>query len=194
MITIKTDLHKLYPYLDTMKKNVVKAHASALNKTAAQTFTQAKKELTGSYAIKSSDVGRVVKVYKASINKLTAAIKAVDAQLGFSNVAARIRSAKWKATANRSGKKVRTEIKKGNKTAWAHAFIAKMPSGHIGLFERTGNKRIINGKKQQPIKEIKGPSISYLFGSAGIMDKLSKFAQDKFPSIFSHEYEYFNKK
>jgi hypothetical protein len=38
----------------------------------------------------------------------------------------------------------------------AHAFIATMPSGHRGVFRRTGIARL-------PIRELRGPSLVHVF-------------------------------
>lgn len=38
-------------------------------------------------------------------------------------------------------KAISTEVRRGNKTKWRHSFIAKMKSGHVGIFERVGKAR-----------------------------------------------------
>jgi hypothetical protein len=46
---------------------------------------------------------------------------------------------------------------------YPHAFIAKMRSGHIGVFERSRTKLMRGPSRRQAIYELYGPSIAYVF-------------------------------
>jgi hypothetical protein len=52
---------------------------------------------------------------------------------------------------------VRAEVKRGEGADLSHAFVAKMPSGHVGVYERQGEKSF-------PIKQYFGPSVAGMFG------------------------------
>ena len=66
---------------------------------------------------------------------------------------------------------VRAAVKQGGGSELGHTFVAKMPSGHIGVYEREGVKRLDKvsrkGKKNiehDHIQELFGPSIAGMFG------------------------------
>jgi hypothetical protein len=66
---------------------------------------------------------------------------------------------------------VRAAVKQGGGSELSHAFVAKMPSGHIGVFEREGVKRLDKVKQKdkkykihEHIYELFGPSIAGMFG------------------------------
>ena len=63
---------------------------------------------------------------------------------------------------------------------FAEAFVARMPSGHTGIFERTGG-RTANGRDE--IQELYGPSVPQMLGSQTVAGTLAReamgdFAQD----------------
>lgn len=201
---VKMDTKKLLKQMESYKTEAIpKATVTAINRTAKETVTEIKRVLTENYAIKSSDVGRVLKVYNATAANPAAKIIAKDKQLGFSPSSARINSAKWKATKTR-GKGVKISIKKGSKESLKHAFIATMKSGHIGVFERDLSKGkkdrtiIRNGKKyiikDEQIKEVVGPSLPYLLKADSIVDRINKFINERLIKNFKQNLKYFSSK
>lgn len=65
-----------------------------------------------------------------------------------------------------------------------HAFVARMNSGHIGIFERTGGKSRTGG---DAITEIMGSSVSQMLGREEIKNKLAHEAGEKFLERYHHE-------
>jgi hypothetical protein len=67
---------------------------------------------------------------------------------------------------------VRVKVKANGGSELSHSFVAKMPSGHIGVFEREGAKRHSKrhykdekrDKSHDHINEFFGPSIAGMFG------------------------------
>jgi hypothetical protein len=66
---------------------------------------------------------------------------------------------------------VRAAVKQGGGSELGRTFVAKMPGGHIGIYEREGIKRLSKtaskGKKNKEhghIHELFGPSIAGMFG------------------------------
>lgn len=58
------------------------------------------------------------------------------------------------------------------------SFIARMPSGHIGVFKRAGRERI-------PIQELFGPSVALVFSHKKVRDKIVAFIRSKVPEEIS---------
>ena len=65
-----------------------------------------------------------------------------------------------------------------------NAFVAKMESGHIGIFERTGG--ITSGGNNE-IKELQGSSVPQMLGSKEVQDELVNKASQKFEERMEHE-------
>lgn len=64
------------------------------------------------------------------------------------------------------------------------AFVAKMQSGHIGIFQRTGD---VTSKGNDKIKEKQGSSVPQMLGSKEVQDKLAETASKKFEERMDHE-------
>lgn len=76
------------------------------------------------------------------------------------------------------------QFKSSSPKKFNDAFIAKMSSGHIGIFERTGG--VTAGGSDQ-IKEIQGSSIPQMLGNKEIQKGLAKTAEKKFEERMDHE-------
>lgn len=159
-----------------------KAVVRALNRTAQQARTAASQEVrTAGYNIKASAIKSSFSIAKASKGRLVVVLKATGRPIGLINYGAR---------QTKSG--VSVQVKAG-RTILRHAFIATMPSGHRGVFERIGNthKRIVrNGKALRttlPIKELFGPSIPQSLANAAVEAAIMAKIRQKFPEILRHE-------
>ena len=60
------------------------------------------------------------------------------------------------------------------------AFVATMPNGHTGIFERNGGKSQSGG---DAISELMGLSVPQMIGNAEVRDELSKRVVDKFNEV-----------
>jgi hypothetical protein len=54
------------------------------------------------------------------------------------------------------------------------SFIARMQSGHIGVFQRIRDKRL-------PVRELFGPSVALVFSRRKIRSKIQEFLKEKVP-------------
>ncbi|MCI9509560.1 MAG: hypothetical protein HFF10_07445 [Angelakisella sp.] len=64
------------------------------------------------------------------------------------------------------------------------AFTARMKSGHVGIFERTGGSAESGG---DAIKELMGSSVPQMLGSPEVSEKLAQESMDKFEERLDHE-------
>lgn len=62
-------------------------------------------------------------------------------------------------------------LKSSAQTEFEHAFIAKMQSGHLGMFERATSRRL-------PIDEFTGPSVAHMAGNSVVIEQVEKAAQE----------------
>lgn len=60
---------------------------------------------------------------------------------------------------------------------FAHAFVARMPGGHIGIFERTGGE---TSKGKDEIREFLSPAVPQMVGNQEVAEKLAKESMETF--------------
>lgn len=93
------------------------------------------------------------------------------------------------ATQTKTGVTVR--VKNGRKTL-KHAFIATMPNGHRGVFERTGagHKRVTKKGRSYTsglsIRELYGPSIPDALSNDVVQKAMARLVADKYPAILDN--------
>lgn len=69
-------------------------------------------------------------------------------------------------------------------TKFDNAFIARMKSGHIGIFERTGGQMAGGGDE---IHELMGSSVPTMVGNKTVREELTRAAWEKFDERLDHE-------
>ena len=71
-------------------------------------------------------------------------------------------------------------LKTRSQVEFEQAFIARMQSGHIGMFERKASKRL-------PIKEFLGPSVADMAGNSVVLEQVENAAQETINKRIDHE-------
>lgn len=69
-------------------------------------------------------------------------------------------------------------------TTFNSAFVAKMASGHVGIFERTGGQ---TRNDTDELRELMGSSIPQMLGNEEVQEKLAKSTMEKFEERLDHE-------
>ena len=195
ILQIKVISDQLIRGLKDEQKRIKQIMRSAIKRTIDQGWTEASRELTSEYYLQKKHIKAGIK--KRVDNDGTGRLISSDKPMGFSTNPSLSKNPKWKVTATKSGS-IKKFIRRGNKEVFNHAFIATMPTGHVGVFERNQekDKRKVkvykNGKfvyyKHLPIKELKGPSITSLFSLRNRVERLKKFMTDVYNKRFSHEF------
>lgn len=189
-INVKADISAALAKLDRVGKEVRdKAVVRALNRVAEQARTQASREIRDAgYNVKSAALKKSIDLWKAGQGRLVARLRASGRPIPL---------IAYDARAVKAGVSVKV---KGGRKALAHAFIATMPSGHKGVFERVGSshkKVVFNGVAQWrglPIKELFGPGVPSMFANKVVMDALERGIRERFPERFKYELSRLNLK
>jgi len=150
--------------LGATDKEIPKILSAALNKTAPALRTAGVRMVTRDYNVKQGEVRKRISIKKASPVYLVARLEGSGASsiplVQFRVGGRRVPSTFWRGTkgskkvAPARGVSVKVRKAGGNKTITG-GFVARMPSGHIGLFVRSNR---INKKGRQTIEEKYGPS------------------------------------
>lgn len=173
-----------------------KACVSAVNKLAAQGVTQGVKAITAVYNIKQRDVKKGVKLEKAARGnsaraaRLFATIRGSGPRLPIYQFGALPKEPpsqkeipKPYTRRKRASAKV---LKQGGRKKFQHAFIAKMLSGHKGMFERTGEVR----GRRSIIREIYTMGVAQMF-KAKAVDTIKRLVRTKGAQVLKHELDYY---
>ena len=132
-----------------------------LNRAASSAKTLMVREVSRDMGLKVGTVRDQVKVVEARANRLEATV---------STSGKRIPLIDFRATgpepSRGRGRGVRARLP-GGAGKYPHAFIARMASGHRGVFERISPATSTSRgawSKNLPIRELRGPSIPHVFG------------------------------
>lgn len=95
----------------------------------------------------------------------------------------------------RKTQNVVVEVRKGAKVEVQHGFMAIMDSGHVGIFERYGNKRIMQsgayaGYKKQPIREMFTGAASEMINAAKTEKLVMEAAEKTLATAIDRQIKY----
>jgi hypothetical protein len=144
---------------------------NAIKKAARKAASEARKEtlvlIPAAYTIPSSEVKSAIKVRASRGSEPGATMRITSGVFSlyeFGGVTPKEIMPPAKGP-------VRVAVKQDGDSELGRAFIAKMPSGHIGVFEREGVKRLSKttrkdkeNKIHDHIQELFGPSVPGMFG------------------------------
>jgi hypothetical protein len=87
-------------------------------------------------------------------------------------------------------------LKRGHRKVVEHGFVAKMQSGHVGVFIRDGEPRKMSrGRYQdevkQPIRELHGPAPAPYFRRDIMLRRLAKRVRPRLQKNMQHELDYY---
>lgn len=185
-VNVQVDISRALSKISTIREEVAdKAVIRAINKTADQVKVQASREIRDAgYNLKAAIIKRSIAISRASSSQIRAIVKANGRPIGLINYGAR---------PVKNG--VTVSVKNGRKLVRG-AFIATMPNGHTGVYERIGgtHKKVEKGGKVQwsglPIKELFGPSIPSAFMNQTVQTALESAVREKFPRLLDHEIKF----
>jgi hypothetical protein len=173
-----------------------KAAVSSLNRVGKSTRTQISSLIREKYNIKKSDLDKTIgKPWKAIPSDLRSKIIIKGSPTPVFKFGGKPSVPKQRAS-------VSVMIRRGRRISISryHAFVAKMSSGHIGIFYRTGEKVIPTKGRYEPagifrekIQEIYTLSTADMAGSVEIAKKVESFWRTELVKVFTHNINFFRK-
>ena len=88
------------------------------------------------------------------------------------------------------GKYLYSQVVKGQGGTIAHAFLARMKSGHVGVFQRAGHGA---SNASLPISKLAGPSTPQMLGSPSVTEFVAKKMLERMDKNLEHEIDAFLK-
>lgn len=152
------------------------AAVRALNKTATTVRAEAARRIRSEYSIKTSAAKDQMAIRRATARDVRSAIVVSGRPIPLIEF-----------SANQTKRGVSVKIK-GARKVITHAFIARMRSGHRGVFIR----EIINGKRgaRLPIRELFSLSLPTAFSQKQIIAALEQVAAARYTETLAQEVRY----
>ena len=187
MIEISGDyneLAKLVKGLSLGEATLKKATVSAVNKSIVSTRAYGVKQITKEYKVKAKDVRAELKINRANYRQQRASIYGAGspgfALYDFAPTPKRTPSTRRTRRGGYTPKGgIKVMIHKGSRKTVQGAFIAKMRSGHVGVFRRK--------KKGDGIEELFGPSPLRIIDSTFYKNKIEDFAGEAMDTNLARE-------
>lgn len=150
MTAVEVNAKDVLPMLAEAPVTIRRASARALNRSIGAARTLMVRSVARDMGLRSSDIRERVRLEQASPDRLTAALHTGTVRLPLKAF-----NAKGPYPSLGKGRGVTYRIGQGTRRRET-AFLARMASGHEGVFTRVGAARL-------PIRELFGPSIGRVF-------------------------------
>jgi len=175
----RESLNRIQLILSGVPKGAEKALGSVISRAQSTVRTTAVKEITKVYSITQRDVKAESNIRLRTITEDGGVIGTVSFS-GFKIPLYRFNVTPKTPTPRRNQHVKAAQIIGNPQVRFNNAFIAKMKSGHIGMFERDGRKRT-------PISEFAGSSVAQMAGNAAVLDKVEAAALETIEKRTEHE-------
>lgn len=179
-VKVSTDHAALSRKLNQSVKRYPRAAAAGINKAAAGAFTLSVREIQADVGASSQKtIRKNLTLQKATGEKPEARLVA------FSSKKDRIPIIEMKPTPRTvTRRRPAIGVRYGaQRKVIPGSFIARLRSGHVGVFRRTSSARL-------PIVELFGPSVALVFSRKKIVDKVSVYLRAKVPEEIARAFKF----
>lgn len=163
--------------LSNVPKGAEKAISSVIKRATSTVRSEALKGITGVYAISSQNV-RAETTIKVRTQKADGGVVGTVSFAGYKIPLYRFNVSPTLPVQHATVSAA--VLADSGRTPFAEAFIAKMKSGHTGMFERDGTSRL-------PITEFMGPSTDQMAGNSIVLEQVEEKAQEVINKRIEHE-------
>ncbi|QWU15681.1 Prophage minor tail protein Z (GPZ) [Paenibacillus sophorae] len=159
-----------------MDSDVRKAAYSALNRVSQRVKTESGRKVRETYIVKQKAVTGTAILRRGSMSNPGAELR----WKGGNTPLIRFRTNPKSMDAKRP-RVLRAAVKRagGNKKVDG-AFLARMGTGHVGVFRRTTRKRL-------PVEELYGPAVPVMLNNPEVVAHLERVAEEEFNKRLDHE-------
>lgn len=170
-------LQKATVSLQFVQKNIPKAFSAALNRVGQGVKTEASRKVRETYDIRARDIEKYgnIRITQASYAKLELLLTSK----GSSVPLIRFKTSPSKQP-SRAPKVLKASVKRNGKKPIPGAFVRSMDSSHLGVFKRSGKRRL-------PIQELYGPAVPVMMSEPGIAEHLQEEANARMQKRLDHE-------
>jgi hypothetical protein len=195
-LTVDTSqIDELARRLRGIPRGVTKVAVTAMNRTATSTRAEMVRLVRGDYNLKAKAVRDNIRISKASWGNPEATVSSKDGPgIPLKEFSPQPRSApstrRLKSGAYRPAGGISAIVTKSKGRQMVKgAFLARMSSGHVGVFIRGAQARgarRLSALGARFIKEVYGPSATYILRSGKYDEELGRFVDRTFERNFIH--------
>lgn len=182
---VTSDAQRVLVRLKGAARRVPEAAARALNRVAAQARTEVSRKVKESHGYSSRTVLRHILVGRATPTSLEAVLHVSGGPWPLYAL-----SPSPRTRPRRRSKGVTVTIK-GRRVKFRSAFVARMKSGHIGVFARgkytRGQPGFAFGGKRLPINELFGPPAPHIVQSKVVLAAIEASIRDNLERRIEYE-------
>lgn len=177
MITVdEKQIERAEELLKNIPDGVSKAIVNAINRAAEGARTDAVKKARERYHVKAKDIRKTIEIERATYENQAAIVRAEGSPLALS----KFKITPSKPPQKRRKKPVIARVIRGEGGPIPGAFVARMKSGHIGVFKRAGKSRL-------PITQLFGPSVPQMLGYETVTAFVEERAQERLEQRLEYE-------
>jgi hypothetical protein len=176
-ISVKSDIQNAIAHFGELSVALKGAAVvSALNRVGTMARTDSIREIGRTYALKRGDIAAQITISRATrrFEGLEVAITAKGRRS--------LPIAIFQARQTKAGVSFRIK-RTGGRKQLGGSFVAKMRSGHVGVYRRKGKARL-------PIEEQFTIGLPKMFMARRTIAALDKIVRDRFPERLKHEIEF----
>jgi hypothetical protein len=186
MIELTTaQVEKAQRMLSHLPDAAPEAMARAINRAAEAAKTEAARKVRETYIVRHKDVVDTIKISRASPTHLMARVISTGTVFPLTKFRVtpkepqpqRAAAVRWKKA---RPFKVTARVKRGEGGPIKSAFVARMSSGHVGVFKRVSEAR-------SPIQQLYGPSIPQMLDSKTVSEWVYEKARETMDKRLDHE-------
>lgn len=160
--------------------NMHKKAPSVLSRVINRVITNIKKNISVAvkkrYLVKTEDIKKTLYSSKATSSRLAAFIKSTGTRIPLY----KFKVSPAQPRPKTPPKSFKARVLKSSGLKPLPGFVAKMKSGHLGIFERQDGARL-------PIRELYGPSVPQMVGNDEVWQQIEKEANDTVQKRMEHE-------
>lgn len=201
-IDVRSDIADIRRRFANVPERVIKpATVRALNRAATTVRSEAVKEIRATYNLPSKNISSAISIIKATHARLVATIRASGPRIplyafdgkpsydsfrilsdGFRGRSKKSKRKPPRITVRVSKSRGRTVVK-GSPELKGSPFIARMRTGHVGIFQRKSDERL-------PIKELFSVDVPSMFAVKRIVNKLEAVGRTRFAVVLRQELKF----
>lgn len=188
------DLLRLNAALKYVPQGLETAVARALNKTILGARTDAKALIRRDYNIKAGTIAGQLKIRRANNKQLSASLYG-SASYGIPMLEMSVLPRRVPSTVRNQGRftpavGISAIVKKGKRTTFPGAFVARMQNGHVGVFRRDPSGKQMRGKNEPAIKGVFAPTPIKLLAGERYDQEMEEKMETRWDKNIQHEAEH----
>lgn len=163
------------------------ALSRAINRAVSSAKTEAVRTVRKEYTAKAGKINKTIRITRSKPGALTATIFSSGAAIPLSEF-----KVSPKTVNPRRRTALSVEVRRGAKATLDRAFMARMPNGKVGVFERTGTFRIATkgshkGQRREDIDQKFGPAVPMMLNADSVTSAVQRRAEEQLEARLPHE-------